>query len=44
MVGFFMADLRHTPVNLETLTELGTQFPLWQGAGKGKAIGFLPRF
>lgn len=42
MVGFFVSDLRHTPVNLETLTELGIRFPLWQGAGKGKAIGFLP--
>jgi len=44
MVGFSMSDLRHTPVNLETLTELGTWFPFWQGAAKGKTIGFLPRF
>lgn len=44
MVGVSASDRRHSPVNLEMLTELGTRFPLWQGEGKGKAIGFLPCF
>lgn len=44
MVGFFVSDLRHTPVNLEMLTELGTWSLLWYGEGKVKAIVFLPCF
>lgn len=43
MVGLSVSDLRPTPLNLEMLKELGTQFPVWQGVGKGKATGFLPR-
>lgn len=44
MVGFFVSVLRHTPINLEMFTELGAQFPLWQGVRKGKAVAFIPRF